>query len=130
MLVTELEDASQRRLLLWGVLLLLVNVSTVILAIWLQVAETNREAILKILTSKYVWFCSTGGESLPLPGAAHRAACIASTSMVPRIERILARAIASTAIAPAVMAAVETSFILFNALSTFAALLGAISYGP
>ena len=49
MLVTELEDARQRRLLVWGVLLLLVNLSTVFLAIWLQVSEANRYAILQIM---------------------------------------------------------------------------------
>ena len=49
MLVTELEDARQRRLLVWGVLLLLVNLSTVFLAIWLQVSEASRQAILHIM---------------------------------------------------------------------------------
>ena len=49
MLVTELEDARQRRLLIWGVLLLLVNLSTVLLAIWLQVSEANRQAVLQIM---------------------------------------------------------------------------------
>ena len=49
MLVTELEDARQRRLLVWGVILLLVNLSTMFLAIWLQVSEASRQATLHIM---------------------------------------------------------------------------------
>ena len=49
MLLTELEGARQRQLLTWGLLLLLVNLSTVVLAIWLQLSESNRQAILQIL---------------------------------------------------------------------------------
>ena len=49
LLMTELEGARQRRLLTVGFLLLLVNLSTVVLAIWLQLSETNRQAILAIL---------------------------------------------------------------------------------
>ena len=49
MLMTELEDARQRRLLTWGVILLLVNLGTVLLAIWLQVTEANRQIVLQLM---------------------------------------------------------------------------------
>ena len=49
MLLTELEDASDGKLLLWGVLLLFVNLGTVILAIYLQIAESQRSIILHLM---------------------------------------------------------------------------------
>ena len=49
MLLTELEDASQGKLVLWGVLLLLVNLGTVLLAIFLQVTESNRQIVLQLV---------------------------------------------------------------------------------
>ena len=49
MLLTELEDASQGKLVLWGVLLLLINLCTVCLAIWLQITEYNRQAVLQLV---------------------------------------------------------------------------------
>ena len=49
MLLTELEEASQSKLVLWGVLLLLVNLSTVLLAIWLQITESNRQIVLQLV---------------------------------------------------------------------------------
>ena len=48
-LQTELEDAPQRKTLLWGVILLLVNLITVLLAVWLQVTEANRRAVLQLM---------------------------------------------------------------------------------
>ena len=49
MLLTELDEASQSKLVLWGVLLLLVNLSTVLLAIWLQITESNRQIVLQLV---------------------------------------------------------------------------------
>ena len=49
MLLTELEDASQGKLVLWGVLLLLVNLGTVLLAIFLQITESNRQIVLQLV---------------------------------------------------------------------------------
>merc|ERR1719473_1443933 len=49
MLLTELDDASQNKLVLWGVLLLLVNLGTVLLAIFLQVTESNRQIVLQLM---------------------------------------------------------------------------------
>ena len=49
MLLTELEGAAQSKLVLWGVLLLLVNLSTVLLAIWLQITESNRQIVLQLV---------------------------------------------------------------------------------
>ena len=49
MLLTELEDASQGKLVLWGVLLLVINLGTVLLAIWLQVTESNRQIVLQLV---------------------------------------------------------------------------------
>ena len=48
MLLTELEDASQGKLVLWGVLLLVVNLGTVLLAIFLQITESNRQIVLQL----------------------------------------------------------------------------------
>ena len=49
MLLTELEDASQGKLVLWGVLLLVVNLGTVLLAIFLQITESNRQIVLQLV---------------------------------------------------------------------------------
>ena len=49
MLLTELEGAAQSKLVFWGVLLLLVNLSTVLLAIWLQITESNRQIVLQLV---------------------------------------------------------------------------------
>ena len=49
MLLTELEDASQDKLVTWGVLLLLVNLGTVLLAIFLQITESNRQIVLQLV---------------------------------------------------------------------------------
>ena len=49
MLMTELEGARQRRLLTWGFLLLFVNLSVVVATIWLQLSESNRQAILQLM---------------------------------------------------------------------------------
>ena len=56
MLLTELEDASQSKLVLWGVLLLIINLGTVLLAIWLQVTESNRQIVLQLVRlSRTAW---------------------------------------------------------------------------
>jgi hypothetical protein len=49
MLITELEGARPAKLVLWGILLLLVNLGTVLLAIWLQVTESNRQIVLQLM---------------------------------------------------------------------------------
>ena len=49
MLLTELEAASQGKLVLWGVLLLVVNLGTVLLAIFLQITESNRQIVLQLV---------------------------------------------------------------------------------
>ena len=49
MLLTELEDASQRALVMWGVLLFLVNICTVLLALVLQISEGERQAVLQLM---------------------------------------------------------------------------------
>ena len=45
----KLEDASPGNLLLWGTLLLVVNLGTVLLAIYLQVTESHRQIVLQLM---------------------------------------------------------------------------------
>ena len=49
MLLTELYHASRGRLMMWGSVLLLVNLGTVVLAIVLQISEANRQAVLQLM---------------------------------------------------------------------------------
>ena len=48
MLITELESAGPSKLALWGTLLLLINLGTVFLAIFLQITESNRQIVLTL----------------------------------------------------------------------------------
>ena len=52
-LCAQLEDASQGKLVLWGTLLLVVNLGTVLLAIWLQVTESNRQIVLQLVSASF-----------------------------------------------------------------------------
>ena len=49
MLLTELYGERQRVLVVWGVILLFVNLGTVVLAIWLQVTESNRQIVVQLM---------------------------------------------------------------------------------
>ena len=49
MLITELDGASDSKTLLWGTILLLVNLGTVVLAIVLQIAESNRKTVVQLM---------------------------------------------------------------------------------
>ena len=48
-LLTELEEASDSKYVLWGTLLLLVNLGTVVLAIVLQIAEKRRDSVVQLM---------------------------------------------------------------------------------
>ena len=49
MLLTELEGAEDWRYALWGTVLLLVNLGTVLLAVVLQIAEESRKTVLQLM---------------------------------------------------------------------------------
>ena len=49
MLLTELYYARQQKIVIWGVLLLLVNLVTVTLAIALQISESSRQTIIHLM---------------------------------------------------------------------------------
>ena len=49
LLITELDGASDSKLVLWGTVLLLVNLGTVVLAIVLQIAEANRKTVIQLI---------------------------------------------------------------------------------
>ena len=49
MLLTELYEAPDPKVALWGTLLLLINLGTVVLAVVLQIAEANRKTVVQLM---------------------------------------------------------------------------------